>query len=388
MVFGLFGGRPKPPPARAAAGKEAEAPSEPQQKAEVAEKIGSNAAVQELIDGPVAAPDLGYCLLGRSGAGKTHLLAALMRQASQSIHSFGDVDPTFSEVDYGDERLARNNKELIDQMNQVLVQGEFRSTIPNDLHNYMLQMHWTPTPSTNARRGQGAPPLESANFTIIDAAGELLFQPVSRGNRPIHALAERFERTVLHSPAVIYCMPAEADQSDPKVVDQQVRILRKMLTDPRCFVERLVVVLTKYEKDFTSYGSEAFEMACDIDEFERRARIYLPQVMCKALYDLSRRNVFLEGGEMSDDLVQVAVMPASAHGFVARNGGANLDPYSGAMLTRTDGEEISDIPSSAPMTFNGNAVSNLWEPFFIIDPFMFAATGEPGVMARRPDQLL
>ncbi|MEO1310408.1 MAG: hypothetical protein AAFV51_05490 [Pseudomonadota bacterium] len=65
MVFGLFGGRPKPPPARAAAGKEAEAPSEPQQKAEVAEKIGSNAAVQELIDGPVAAPDLGYCLLRR-----------------------------------------------------------------------------------------------------------------------------------------------------------------------------------------------------------------------------------------------------------------------------------------------------------------------------------
>ena len=311
----------------------------------------------------VSQDQLGLCLLGRPKAGKSQLLGSLLRQSRNSVHSFADLSPSFMSSALGQPQVGRNTQELRDLMNDVLHDREFEATLPNEILKYSMQMEWS-----NPEQGSGESVVgrNSASFDIIDAAGEIIFRSSASGNRP-RGIEGEFERTLLNSPGVVYCMPVVDSSTSNRVEDKQVEVLEHFQSDSSD-VERVVVVLTKYEQLWVDHGSEAFDLACNKETFLQIARSVLPRPMLSALSDLSQSGI------------DVCAAPCSAYGFVAANGCANVDPTTGLMLTRTGAAEVSDLASSVPPSFEPSEVTHLWEPFFIVDPFMFAATGERGVL--------
>ncbi len=320
-------------------------------------------------------------LIGRPQAGKSLVLAALLRQARNSIHSFAEHNPQF--LPFKRKEDSRNDLGTMLDLTDRFVQGQpFPPTYTHVILDYLIRLECEGFEQSEARSfwsrfKRRAPERISADIWLSDAAGGLLFGS-TEGNeqsRDERQRATEFAEVVRNARGLIYCLPATLTPTSLAADRKQMDIIVDLIMNDQTGLERIVVCMTKYEAVWDRYGSEAFDLAGDRDRFIDVARERIPEGLRTLLIDLARRNRRSPSGKP----VEVCLTPASAFGFVKDNGCVNFNPATGRLLVE-GGENIPrDMRSDVPLPFYSDLEAvNYWQPFYIVDPFIYAAFGEKG----------
>jgi hypothetical protein len=307
------------------------------------------------------------------------LVGALLRQGRKSWHSFSDKDwmiiPESDERDEGRQDLG----ELISLMNAFIQGRPLPATYHHRILNYYIRLEYEsagePERSLWSRMRARKPPKRSADILITDAAGGLIMGP-DEGNQPRDLIrrAQEFTQIVRSSRGLIYCLPVGMEDLDLGVEYKQVTIVDDLIQREDIGLERIVVCLTKYEALWAAYGCEAFDLARDPHEFQEVAKRELPSDLLKSLVALANRPR-LRG----KPAIEVCIAPASAFGFVRGNGCVNYNPTTQRLLVESGGQVEEDTRSSLkPPYYSNREASDYWQPFYILDPFIYAAFGEKG----------
>ncbi len=348
---------------------------------------------------------LGIALVGQRQSGKTALLSATLKLADQSLHSFPEEHPVF----LSDERPLPDSADptgtiehVSTQVIQSLTNGGHYAATPEDrpLH-YDLRLDYYEDPGAKAKRRSarksvevgdlGDPAergeLESIPLTITDLAGGLAFPGVEsalRAGARERIRMQEAEAWISRVRHLMVCLPAtyRAD-GDANVVLNYVRLFNR-LRSPDCRVERLVLCLTKYETRWTAFGREAIEAALDPREFQRAV---LEVVLDD---DALRRSLLGLMGKKtaSGRPVEICLCPVSVYGFVIKNGCANYDLHRDGMLIQAPGEGGLSFLQRSFALYPEMEARRYWQPFMIVDPFMYLVTGRQGQLTYPLDAFM
>jgi hypothetical protein len=307
-----------------------------------------------------------HTVIGWTGSGKTALIATVLSKAG-SCYPQSVLEPSF-EWDApkpgvpASEASGAQQKEMDALRRQLDAAtyngGEFLAT-STKVHTYRFDMRIGRTdpfhgPTTHA-------------FSMVDGGGELLMPPpkgddFDPSNQHYVALSQ--------AKGVILCIPSYRLPEEHAYwtwVDQVLVWLNR----PSSRLERLVVCLTKYEHRTAGEGSGARDKADKEDFFVESIRQAVPPNTRQRL------------GALAYGKAKVAITPVSVYGFVADNGCANYDPFhpkqrGGMLLQRAipDGAEASGT-RPWPL-YDPDEVLQRWQPYRIIEPFLYLATGRGG----------
>lgn len=319
-------------------------------------------------------------MIGRPQAGKSLLVGALLRQGRNSVHSFDDYQPLFFARADPDE--GRNDTaELISLIN-LLVQGQsFPATYTHRILNYHVRLECERTVATQTRSRWSwsklpAPERALADIAITDAAGGLIMGP-DTGNqeRDLIQRVVDFTQIVRSSRGLIYCLPADMTELDLAAEHKQMTVIDDLILRNEIDLERIVVVLTKYESLWAGYGTGAYDCARDLDAFKQVAAAKLPAGLRKSLVALAGR----KRSTGAKKPIEVCIAPASAFGFVKGNGCVNFNGATGRLLVESGERGRGIARSSVPMPYYTDSEAiDYWQPFHIVDPFIYAAFGDKG----------
>lgn len=231
-------------------------------------------------------------------------------------------------------------------------------------------------------------------FRTVDAAGGLLLDdPLdTRGDPQTESARARVGEELLAAENVLLCLPASGFSSNPhRARDESgaamppahrrslIDLLQGLRQHPQARVRRLVVVLTKFEQAVAGVGREAYRVAATPD--------YAREVCGASLRDYwGWLTPSLRAFE-DETAATVHVQPVSTFGFVPYSGGANLDPRTELLRTRTPPEPDVERTTKTPYTFDA-VHAYYWRPFLTLDPFIFVATGEPGYLTFSLSEVL
>lgn len=340
---------------------------------DIEEPLPVDGDVDEDAEDPNA---LSVTLIGRPQAGKSLLVGALLRQAHNSLHSFDHLNPMFIA------NRGNDTDELISLMNRFLRGDKVPATYTHRTPNYRVRLTCAAGEEAQPRRwliGRTRPSAPRlADIVITDAAGGLLMGG-SAGNqsREDMRLASRFVNRVKRSRGLVYCLPVDMTELDLDADYKQINVIKDLVVDNELALERVVICLTKYESLWANagLGTEALDRAREPDAFMAIAREKLPQGLMQALLALSERPSPTD----SRRRIEVCVSPVSAFGFVKNNGCVNFNPHSKGLLVEA-GHVLPTHPhcSLQPPYYADGVAADYWQPFHIVDPFVYAAFGDKG----------
>jgi hypothetical protein len=127
---------------------------------------------------------------------------------------------------------------------------------------------------------------------------------------------------------------------------------------------RVVVCLTKADKVFLPHARAAHQAAIEDDPRVRAADL-MTRAALSALRQYGRRT-------------QIGACWVSAYGFIRDEGSANYDQRTDGLLTHPQGGSSHHVTAGI----------DAWEPFQVLDPFVWVATGRLGGVRLFPDDRL
>jgi hypothetical protein len=315
-------------------------------------------------------------MIGRPAAGKSLLVGALLRQGRKSWHSFSDRDWNIIPNNDGREDERNDIGELISLMNSFVQGRPLPATYHHRILNYSIRLECGELDGSIWSRFRARkPPRRSADILITDAAGGLIMGP-DEDNQPRDLIrrAKEFTQIVRSSGGLIYCLPVGMEDLDLGAEYKQLAIIDDLIRNEEIGLERIVICLTKYEALWAGYGCAAFDVARQPSEFHEVAKREIPADLLKSLIALANRPRLRD-----KSAIQVCVLPVSSFGFVRGNGCVNYNPITQGLLIESGGQfEVNSRSSLKPPYYNNLEAISYWQPFHILDPFMYAAFGEKG----------
>jgi hypothetical protein len=319
-------------------------------------------------------------MIGRPAAGKSLLVGALLRQGRKSWHSFSDKDWMIIPNNAGRDDERNDIGELISLMNSFVQGRHLPATYHHRILNYSIRLECELAGELDgsiwSRFRARKPPKRSADILITDAAGGLIMGP-DEGNQPRDVIrrAKEFTQIVRSSGGLIYCLPVGMEDLDLGAEYKQMAIIDDLIQNEEIGLERIVICLTKYEVLWAPYGCEAFDLARDPHEFHEVAKREIPADLLKSLIALANRPRLRD-----KSAIEVCIVPVSAFGFVRGNGCVNYNPITQHLLIESGGQllEVDSRSSFKPPYYNNREAISYWQPFYILDPFIYAAFGEKG----------
>ena len=320
----------------------------------------------------------GVTLIGRPEAGKSMLLGSLMRQGGDSLHSFAHIKPHFTPgaVHHGQQASI---DELIGLMHRFVQGSAFPATYKHKVLNYYVSLvcdDETPVPRSRWSWRSTPPIKRSAEIVITDAAGGIIMgETIGNQDRDEQLIASGFAEIVRASRGIVFCLPADTTGLALDAEYKQTQVIDSLVRNESIDLQRIVVCLTKYEALFADFGCEAMDKALDVEEFKQIARGKLQGRLLNSLIRLARSGRAGHG----NNKVEVCVAPASAYGFVRHNGGVNFNPRTGRLLVESGRALPAHPRSSVPLPYYADDHAlRYWQPFFVVDPFVYAAFGDKG----------
>jgi hypothetical protein len=306
-------------------------------------------------------------MIGRPQAGKSLVLASLIRQSSNSVHSFADYNPLFFPVKRKED--SRNDLGSLQDLSNLLVQGQsFPATYTHLILDYALRLEsdaFEPKKRSSLWQIRKPKPERiTADVTLTDAAGDE------------RTRAGEFGDIVRNARSIVYCLPITLTPTSLAADQRQVDVIVDLIMNDKIGLERISICLTKYEAVWAPYGSEAFDLACDRDKFVAVARERVPAGLKRVLIELARRG---RRSPSSGKAVEVCLTPVSAFGFVKDNGCVNFNPATGRLLVESGENVAVDARSGVkPPFYSDLEAVRYWQPFYVVDPLIYAAFGQKG----------
>ncbi len=327
-------------------------------------------------------------LIGPTQSGKTHMIAALLiNQPVQDLCMGQDAvaNPRIvrsSATDSDDEE--ENWHRLSRHFNSMFFGRESDVEATQALSRYSMIMAWDgvrPRPPKSwvgrllSRRRGG---LSAISLELVDGrGGDLAYDEFVQASVDETAARRRdeYRAALSESNGVIICQglrPNDYNQLNVDALNRNIEsILLKMNGERTANLKSIAICLTKYESLFPKFGADALQKAVDRDEFIERMRdLGMDQIF---------RAVLAHGqGGRGGSGVSVRVFPVSTYGS------ANFYPWPQAsgLLTRAvdvedyDDPELEGLRDHYPVPISQNQARQLWRPFNLTPPLLFAATGK------------
>ncbi len=329
-------------------------------------------------------------LVGQSASGKTNMLASLLfnnnalidlsegndKVAAPSL-TLERTDETISNV----EELQRHYRRMLSGRDELEGEGSL------DVRSYSCRLEFdTLNKAQPKKRGffrrASTSTLESFGVELFDGRGGDIAPevPEEELDEPTKARRDAYRDAMEKSSAVLVCMPVQKEAYNDDVVRRFLPELKRALdekeVDPQLpRLNRVAICFTKYEAEFLDKGVNAIELAADRDTFKKLMSGH-------ASLEMFRDFVSSNRGRASFDL---RFFPVSSYGFIGEGGAPNFYGYPEARGIKTrsidsyrdyDDPELPGYKSHFPVAMNDAEAVELWFPFNVAPPFLFAATGK------------
>jgi hypothetical protein len=348
-------------------------------------------------------------MVGPAASGKTHVLAA--DASAESIWhdtSYGpdavDACSFNFEVLPGVPTSKSNFVKLRDRYDRILL-AEEKSEGTDIIFEYIFSVGFTadvitapvkaPEPKSRKERkaAEAAANAQQATvpkrtnmlFDLIDGRGADL--TAFRYNDNLMETDQKYlddhYRALTAAKGAMICLPWRStsilEQSvEHEVPDRDIDGLENLLKSSEFAkssqLDYIAVCISKYELAFLNDGANAYLNACD----RETGLELLKQGSYKGIF-LALRDY--QANLPSGRTTKIAIFPCSTYGFVNGNGAANYYPSSKypGLLTRSLSslklEDNPDLQNHFPVPLSDAKASDMWHPFNLGSPMLFATTG-------------
>jgi len=313
-------------------------------------------------------PEEGQSLIiGPAKSGKTSLLGALHLHAR--ILADASASPVKIIIDEGED--GKRFEQLILSLEEAALEtGRFGAPGTGDVSNYRFLLEQTivqtvvkkvtkPMPwSREKEMTESKEETKTYPFCLFDGPGGDLF------GKPAEAKPDQERQAMLrelgkNSPGLIMCVDPNDGPQLRLLFTQLWRVLQALAERRHVELKRFAIVLTKADKYFARENVDARRQAEETNPWE-----VLRKLLPRAAWGPIRQH-------LDPRRITIACGWASAYGFIPNDGSANYitDQRFADGRLRVFNEE-------KPEETNWD----LWEPFRVLDPFLFVATGRLGAM--------
>lgn len=330
-------------------------------------------------------------LIGQSKSGKTHLLAALLNHPSRvrDLEEGPDrvEDPVLETLPDGDEARRMDHENLVSHFDNIL-RGkdsfEGRNEGTDKARRYSARLRYG-LPARTERalwRRSSEPSQYSVDFSIVDGRGGDLapdgYHQEFANDEVFRKRRSEYRDAVVQSSGLVICLTLGRDEYDLSMGARLLEEYRlacelKNSTPNAVPFRHVALCLTKYEMVLGDIGPTAGLVARNHESFLGLAR------------DSAGVNQFrdlLRAGRHGDS-VRTMVFPVSTFGFIGHTGAANWYGYPWAPGLRTravseydlDDDSLPGYRDHFPQAVSQNRSLNLWQPFNLAPPLLFALTG-------------
>jgi len=353
-------------------------------------------------------------IVGQSGSGKTHILSALLHSASACdqliYHEPSLLNPRFQPLPTQSIDDEINLGRLQTQFESILAGHEDLVAGTDNVCRYPAMLRYDqpvePSVATNGKKGWGLFGRQPEKvdqkteqvyreFQIVDGRGGDLAQGFAKSEADRVRSVEDSNNLLLEyrdgmaaSVGIIICLPTSSAEFDPGIMrrfqNEIQRAIADKADDPSLPpLERVSLCFTKYEAHFVDYGPDAFDAAND------------PDVFIEMMREQPAMKLFRES--LAHEPFDFRIFPVSTYGFVSGSGGANFYNYEHmpGLMSRVIPEEDFSNPELPkyrdhfPVALNAGQAEQLWHPFNIAPPFVYALTGEEyGPLCLRPEEFV
>jgi hypothetical protein len=271
------------------------------------------------------------CIVGSPSSGKSIALNCLQSALSDQFHGYGK---------HRHLKLRTMSSEAAQRVAQMHTEKPKSTAQASELH-YDIEI----------REPDGTPKLYQVQ--ALDVRGEVFLDPPTKG-----ALLKEYEeqrkkyedwRADSVGAVVMYSAPHLFVQNQKTPVLAEVQ---KFANDPTIKLKRVVIALTMFELLMIPFGRYALDFASQ----PKQMRKWL-----KAVLERHERD-FLNTLVMADNL-DIRFIAVSSFGFVRGVGSPNISSDDSVLMAE-------NRPICDPFE------PNVYYPFLVADPFVFAATGE------------
>lgn len=281
----------------------------------------------------------GYGVLGPSKSGKTMMVGAL-QIAARNVAYDGDLSHD----------IVTPNKEMMQLLRTYGVGLTRQEGLPPvdgtlDVCRYSFSLR------TTRRRLFGRTDASETRFELLDGPGASLLPQVGRASLDADvedAHRERLLSELSRARGFILCVDPTNPEDLPTFFVELPALLEEVIQRRQGPLERVVVCLTKADKHFHPHGPRALSQARASDPVTVLRSLMAPAGL-RSLELLCRKPT------------QLGVCWTSVFGFA--EGAPNFNPQTGGLR------------HTAPSCGFPKAAA-LWQPFQVLDPFVFAATGK------------
>jgi hypothetical protein len=189
-----------------------------------------------------------------------------------------------------------------------------------------------------------------ADVAVLDAPGGFAWGADGSETDHRRLMFERASRCQ----GMIFCVDANNSEACSDFFLQMPEFISKVSAEGMPF-SRIAVVLTRADQVHNHAGAGN----------RRQLESDIPWGRVRQLLSRNSLSALLQAADNGN--AQLACGWASAYGFVPYEGTANFDPETQALLTCNPNVPINQLYDS-------------WEPFRVLEPFVFLLSGEPGNM--------
>jgi len=287
-----------------------------------------------------------FVIFGPSNSGKTSLLSTLQQAVFNRDESGWRVIPKSE----GARRLFR-------AAGGAVLDGRAIANATYDMTKVAFEFEFTRKPSLFLPRQT-----VKAHYSLLDGPGGALFVDGTAGGQDDDVeQAEAFRAELLshmrQSIGAMLCVDA-TDRSKARSFFLNLPDILCDLGMDKLPFRRFVICLTKADALFVDRRSQAHEAAQQSDAVQL-ARDILTRPGVNALLSFAPKTM------------EIAVAMTSAYGFDVERGNALIDARTGQIALRADGR-TGDISQDIER----------WQPFRVVDPFIFLASGDLGSLQR------
>lgn len=277
-----------------------------------------------------------YLVIGPSEVGKTALVSTLQRAAQMRARGGLAIEVR---------SLNSATDELFDKFNQSIQRGEIPHKASERVTQYAFEL------KVSEKVFGFFPTSTAAEIRMLDGPGAAIFKGEGAGDVDFEAL-EKYQSVLREELKTATGLVICASAVDPKLAYTFCKDLPRMFNElrlPKLPMARVAVIVNKIDQWCSQEGLGRGSL----ERLQRES----PMKMARAML---RKQVFGALRQFLPDSSQVGFGFASAYGFIEDEGSPNYDANTGGMKLRLD---------------QGADVLDHWEPYKVLDPFVFVTSG-------------